>query len=310
MLKETSIKASIVIPTRNEELSIERCLESIFGQTYRNFEVVVVDSSTDKTPQLAAKYDVILVRQKPKGVAAAFNEGIRHARGGIICLMAADDTIAPDYLEENLKPFLEPGVMGVYLPWKIVKPNTLIGKVFYYYYQIFIVKSKYSSWPLLWRREVFNDVVFDETLTVGEDADFWKRVKKIANNKNWEFRYRSGTYYFSDVDDTLLKNLRKSIWYGLGFVKVCRKDVSHLLKILPIIFFSFSPFVIVMYLLTHNNVYLPWIILYCGSWFFVILKGISKRILTWHLLFIPLLLTWRAVGHLIGIFVSFLGRKD
>src|SRR5438445_12743944 len=54
---------SVIIPTKNSERTIRRCLESVRTQTYRNFEIVVVDNfSSDSTVRIAKKYaDVILL---------------------------------------------------------------------------------------------------------------------------------------------------------------------------------------------------------------------------------------------------------
>ena len=298
------MKASFVIPTRNEESVIERCLWSIFDQTYRNFEVIVVDSSTDKTPKLAAKYDVTLVHQKPHGVAAAFSEGIRRASGDVICVIGADDFIASDYLERNLDSFLNPKAMGVFPLEKYVRPNTFIGKVVYEYRRLFHSNKGYSGWPKLWRREVFDKIPFDETLNIGEDIDHWKRVKKIATKEHWVFEYGSGIYYFADVDDSLVKNFKKSLWYGYGFLKRGRKDIKYLFNIFPIIFFSSIPLIMILYLLTHSHFYLLLIITYIGSWFLAVLKALAERKFTRYVLFIPLLLIWRALGHMVGVLLS------
>jgi glycosyltransferase involved in cell wall biosynthesis len=303
---EIFMRFSFVIPAYNEELFIEKCLKSIFNQTYGNYEVIVVDDgSTDKTSQLVAKYNVVLIHQKHKGVAAALNKGIEHAKGDVVCLLGADDFVASDYLEKNLKPFLEPNVIGVFPVMEFVTPSSLIGKIFYYYRQIFLVKSKHSHWPMLWRRQVFNDARFDEALVVGEDADFWKQVKDHVHSTNWVFKYGTGVYYAAGQPDTLVTNFKSSFWYGLGFVKNCKRDLSNMFKIISIVFFSCIPFVAVIFLLTLNVFCLFWIILFCGSFFFAIFKAISKHNLKWYVFFIPLLLIWRALGHLMGIFCSF-----
>lgn len=58
---------SIIIRTYNEEMYLGKCLEKIFNQTYKNFEVIIVDSeSTDNTQKIASKFPVKLVEMKKK----------------------------------------------------------------------------------------------------------------------------------------------------------------------------------------------------------------------------------------------------
>jgi glycosyltransferase involved in cell wall biosynthesis len=301
------IRFSFVVPAHNEELLIERCLKSVFSQTYANYEVIVIDDgSKDRTSDLAAKYKVVLSRhEKPEGVVASLNEGTERAKGDVICFLGADDFVSSDYLERNVKAFFEPNVMGVSPIIEFEKPDSLVGKVFYYYRQIFLVKGKNSLWPMLWNRQVFEDIRFDKTLVVGEDADFWKQVQERARSKNWVFKYGTGVYYAAGQPHTLVTNLKSSFWYGLGFVKNCRKDPrTYLPKILPIVFFSGVPIAALIFLLTRNLLSLSWIMLFCVSFFYVIFKAVGKHNLTGYVLLIPLLLCWRALGHLAGILHS------
>ena len=114
---------SFVVAAYNEEEFIGRCLKSIFNQTIKDFEVIVVDDgSVDDTADIVSKYDAILIRQNNTGVASALNRGIEHARGDILCIVGADDFICPEYLEKNLEPFLNDNVVGV-LPGNGI-PNT------------------------------------------------------------------------------------------------------------------------------------------------------------------------------------------
>lgn len=301
------------MPARNEELFIERCLKSIFSQTYTDYEVVVIDDgSKDRTYELAAKYDVILIRHRQsKGVAVSFNRGIEKARGDIICTLGADDFVSSDYLEKNLKAFLEPDVMGVFPIMEFVEPDTFTGRVFYFYRQIFLIKDKHSQWPMIWNRRIFDYVRFDESLTVGEDADLWKRIKLKANSNNWVFRHGTGVYYAAGQPDSLVSNLRSSFWYGLGYVRNCRKNRRSVTIVFSMIFFAGFPFASTALLLTWNVICLSWVLLYVASFPITLLKAIRKHTMATQVAFIPFLLTLRALGHLAGMISSFfLPKKE
>ncbi len=92
----------VVIPTYNRAQLLRACLESIFIQTYRNFEVIVVDDgSTDDTPAVLAQYKdrVHTIRQVNQGQATARNTGIDAARGDYIAFLDCDDVWFPWTLE-------------------------------------------------------------------------------------------------------------------------------------------------------------------------------------------------------------------
>ena len=93
---------SIVIPLYNKEKYISDTLRSVFGQSFQDFEVVIVDDgSTDGSAAVVRSYDdprIRLIEQANGGVSAARNRGIAEARGEYIAFLDADDEWKPDYL--------------------------------------------------------------------------------------------------------------------------------------------------------------------------------------------------------------------
>ena len=83
-------KASIIIRTKNEEKWISICLNAIFKQDYKNFEVIIVDNcSTDKTVEKAKEWNVKVVTLKEFKPGNAINYGIENSSGDyLICLSA------------------------------------------------------------------------------------------------------------------------------------------------------------------------------------------------------------------------------
>ncbi|RLE48909.1 MAG: glycosyltransferase family 2 protein [Candidatus Methanomethylicota archaeon] len=102
------IKATVVIPTYNEEKFIERCLKSLCSQTVSRseYEIIVVDGySTDKTREIAAKYADKVIYQVSKGVGGARNDGAKEAKGEILVFTDADVIFPRDWLEKILSYF-------------------------------------------------------------------------------------------------------------------------------------------------------------------------------------------------------------
>ena len=94
---------SVVIPAYNAEQHLRRSVESVLAQTYRQFEIIVIDDgSTDHTAEVCRSYaDRIRYLHKPNGgVSRARNRGIREANGEYIAFLDADDAWKPTLLEE------------------------------------------------------------------------------------------------------------------------------------------------------------------------------------------------------------------
>jgi glycosyltransferase involved in cell wall biosynthesis len=101
----TSPVVSVIIPVYNGEAFIEEALESVFAQTYRDFEVIVVnDGSTDATEQRLVKYQgrINYVRQENQGQSASRHEGLTLAKGSLIAFLDADDAWLPRKLERQV----------------------------------------------------------------------------------------------------------------------------------------------------------------------------------------------------------------
>ena len=90
-------KFSIVIPVYNVEDYIERCLESIKKQTFKDYEVIVVNDGTkDNSMEIVNKYPFKIINQENQGLSAARNNGAKKAKGEYILFLDSDD-----YLEKN-----------------------------------------------------------------------------------------------------------------------------------------------------------------------------------------------------------------
>lgn len=115
-------RVSVVIPAYNCASFIPETLESVFAQTYRDLEIILVDDgSTDDTQSVVAPYldRITCIRQKNGGLPAARNTGIRTAKGEFIALLDADDSWVADKLERQLPRFGDAEVGIVYSDFSV-----------------------------------------------------------------------------------------------------------------------------------------------------------------------------------------------
>lgn len=104
-----SIRISIIIPTKNAEKHIKKCIGSILSQSLESYEILVVDyKSTDKTKRIVSKFDspkVKWIEHEESGIYSAMNKGVIGASGEWILFLGADDFLSNSTVLYNL--FLE-----------------------------------------------------------------------------------------------------------------------------------------------------------------------------------------------------------
>lgn len=108
-----NVLVSVILPTYNRADFIGRTLDSLFAQTYENWECVVIDDgSTDETVAVLKEYDdprMAYIHQENQGVSGARNTGIARSRGQMIALLDSDDEWMPTKLATQLDYMAEHG---------------------------------------------------------------------------------------------------------------------------------------------------------------------------------------------------------
>ncbi len=100
---------TIIVPIYNAENSLERCIQSILNQTYKNMQIILInDGSTDNSERICQKYKEIdkrieVITQRNSGVSHARNIGIKNSKGKYIGFVDADDFIEEEMFETLVK---------------------------------------------------------------------------------------------------------------------------------------------------------------------------------------------------------------
>jgi len=202
-MKETESFISIIIPCRNEEEYIGKCLNSIITQDYPKdeLEVLVVDGmSEDRTKEIVKeytqKYPFIKLLDNPKKIVpTALNIGIKEAKGGMIMRMDAHTTYKKDYVSKCVKYLNEHNVDNIGGIWvTVLGSNTIVSKAITMIlsspfgvgdatYRIGSKKPRFvDTVPFgCYKREVFNRIgLFNENLVRNQDIEFNLRLKKAS----------------------------------------------------------------------------------------------------------------------------------
>ena len=111
-------RASIIIPSYNTAPLIAACLDSVFAQTFRDFEAIVVNDGSPDTPALEEALQpyldrIVYIKQANKRAAGARNTAITRARGEFLAFLDSDDTWLPNHLESQIKQFDADPALGL-----------------------------------------------------------------------------------------------------------------------------------------------------------------------------------------------------
>jgi teichuronic acid biosynthesis glycosyltransferase TuaG len=182
---------SVVIPSYNAAKYLAETLESVRAQTFRNYEVIVVDDgSTDRTFDIAARFEgVRRLRQANRGAAAARNAGIGAARGAYVAFLDADDLWLPKKLEKQVA-YLEqnPKAAWIYSDARVFDSASgrticrIGARIRLHEGEILrplLLRSFIpSATPVVRRDALFAAGLFDEARErrIGEDWSLWMRI--------------------------------------------------------------------------------------------------------------------------------------
>ena len=197
---------SIVIPTKNSEKTLEKCLESIKEQTYQNYELIIVDAfSSDRTMEIASNYTDKIFRSGAK-MAGARNEGFSRAEGMIFLSLDSDMIVEKNVLEEIVKKIDDYG--GLILP-EAGYGDTFISKCKDLEKRCYMGEESIESVRALTCEAFVSMKGYDADLLFGEDRDLHLRLKQNYSIGRIKPKVLHNTQHI-----TLLYDLKKAYTYG------------------------------------------------------------------------------------------------
>lgn len=221
---------SVIIPVYNIEKFINRCIDSILQQSYKNLEIILVnDGSTDSSLKICEEYKKIdrriNVLDKPNGgLSDARNFGIKHSSGDYIVFVDGDDTVEIDYIlklylsikmfdsdlsmcsfnlvDENYHKYKEEILP---LSTGLVDGIEILQEVLSSYGYVYVV-----SWNKMYKREIFDYLCFEKGKLYEDEYLnhhlFWSfRRVSIVKDCLYNYVQRSGSIIQSDMTIEKLK---------------------------------------------------------------------------------------------------------
>lgn len=215
-------RVSVIIPTYNTAGFIAEALQSVFAQSFTDFEVIVINDGSPDTEQLERtlqpfRQRLAYLKQANGGPSAARNRGIEAARGEFLAFLDSDDSWLPDYLSLQMQSFAEhPELDVVCADTEFYGDPQMNGHTFLAqsrlrgpvtFAAMLMGNPLTTSCVVARKRVAVQAGLFDESLRVAEDYDLWLRMAAggAVIKRRWKVlaRHRVHPGGLSAEDETL-----------------------------------------------------------------------------------------------------------
>jgi len=238
---------SVVIPCRNEEKYIEKCLSSLLLQDHENYEVIVADGlSEDRSAKIisgiAAQHPNIYLHKNPKkSSASGLNVGIRNASGEVIIILGAHTEVTSDFISKNLHYLKNTGAdvvggvlntvgegyLGESISFTLSSPFGTGSKFRYSNSAQYVDTVPFGAY----RAAVFNKVgLFNEDIPRSEDLDLNHRIMNAGGKIYMDPEIKTTYYCRNSWFDFIKQNYGNGKDVILAFIKdQSSVSIRHLL---------------------------------------------------------------------------------
>lgn len=200
---------SIIVPVYNVEKYIDKCIKSILAQTFKDFELILVDDgSTDDCGKICDEYAekdkrIKVIHKKNGGLSSARNAGIEASNGSYLGFIDSDDYIDDDMYEVLYNNIIKEnadisacGIYDCYYGKKIKKNKKIVYKTFITEEAIYSIFTdnmiRVSAWNKLYRKNIFDEIRYPVNKTA-EDAfiiiDILLSCRKIVATSEQKYYY-------------------------------------------------------------------------------------------------------------------------
>lgn len=225
MIKIMKKKISVIVPIYNSEKYLRRCFDSIFNQSFKDFELVLVDDgSTDSSIEICEEYsnkhnNIKLIKSKHISAGACRNIGINNSKSEYIAFIDSDDYIDSLYLETLYNEsiindydlcfcdYLLTSKNSINKSYKNIKAKSMTQNEMYgLFFRTKGEKGYYACWGKLFKKDLLKDFVFVED-KINEDILFFYEV--IKKGKRFGYIKEPLYYYFNNPDSITNRTFNK-----------------------------------------------------------------------------------------------------
>ena len=242
MNKKVNTQISVIVPVYKVEKHLSRCIDSILNQTFRSFELILIDDgSPDNSGKICDQYSqsderVFAFHQENRGVSASRNLGIEKSNGAYLLFVDSDDYLEPDYIETLYENRTDLTISGII---KEKENGTVLSHVEFEtcqfdniidYELLFKSSEIYSPYCKLFLSSLIkeNNIMFPLGIQWGEDgifiADYLEYVKSV------KFLSYIGYHYVRNTGEkTLSTSLRLDVLEDVKYTReYCIKKIESI----------------------------------------------------------------------------------
>lgn len=179
---------SIILSTLNREKTLERCINSVIDQSFKNWDLIIVDDgSTDKSQTIIKKYTKLLdniycIKQPNKGQSIARNNAAKIAKSNYLTFIDSDDHYLSNHIEYRIQQATcNPNIDLFYGGFEIIGDPYVVCK--YNHNKKIHLHSTTITGTLFVKRSLFYQLNGFKHINYGEDSDFVERAKRVARTK-------------------------------------------------------------------------------------------------------------------------------
>lgn len=222
---------TVIIPCYNHGTYLPEAIESVIDQSYKNFEIIVIDDgSIDNTKKVCNDYPIVkYIYQKNAGLSAARNTGIKYSTGAYLVFLDADDWLLENALKTNLDVLLLNEdiafVSGGYqVFYQDINHTEIVREEINENHYSRLLERNYIGMhaTVMYQRWVFDSFMFDTSLPYCEDYDLYLKIAR----KHQVFHYTGLIAVYRMHDSNMSANYSNMMKYALLVLSNNEKDIE------------------------------------------------------------------------------------